>query len=273
VKRSKFAILEILVVLMLVGSTCRRTPSPAESPSFTTLREGVLTVGSNIPFRPFEFEEDGELTGFDVELVAEIASRLDLEPTWVDTRFRTMFTELASSRFDLVASATTITADREKTVDFSDHYYNSRQSLVVNMEETPNLESTDDLKAGDVVAVQQTTTSELWANENLEPRGVKVRSFVEALDPYTALEAGHVTGVIFDEPSAVEEAKKRPQLEVVEIIDTGEKYGFAFNSDNDALRDSVNRVLREMITDGTYAEIFGRYFPSVNVPPEFQQEG
>jgi ABC-type amino acid transport substrate-binding protein len=178
----------------------RLRPRPSKAPQFQTIEDGVLTVGSDIPFAPFEFREGGELTGFDVELVEEMARRLDLEVTWVDTAFDTIFTQLAAGRFDVVASATTITPERQEQVNFSDPYYRAQQALAVNTQESPDIRSVDGLGQRDAVAVQTGTTGEIWARENLEPNGVQIRSFPEAPDTYTALEAGTVTGVIFDEP-------------------------------------------------------------------------
>lgn len=228
-------------------------------PEFSTVEEGVLTVGSDIPYPPFEFREGDELTGFDVELMEEIANRLGLSDVkWVDTSFDTIFTQLAGGRFDAVASATTITDEREEIVNFSDPYYLSQQALTINSEKTPDITSVDDLSSGDVVAVQQGTTGEKWARENL-PDGVDIRSFPESPDGFTALEAGNVTGVINDEPTALAEIANRSGLEVATTIDTGENYGFPVNPENPSLLEAVNAVLGEMIADGTYAQIYANY--------------
>src|SRR5918999_2631386 len=122
-----------------------------------TVEEGVLTVGSDIPFPPFEFREGGELTGFDVVLVEEMADRLGLRVRWVDTAFDTIFTQLAAGRYDMVASATTITEERSRQVDFTDPYYAAQQSVVFNARQTPTVDSVEALEAGDTVAVQRGT--------------------------------------------------------------------------------------------------------------------
>jgi polar amino acid transport system substrate-binding protein len=109
-----------------------------------------------------------------------------------------------------------------------------------------------------VVAAQKGTTGEAWARENV-PAGVSVRSFPEAPDIYTALEAGAATAVIMDEPSAVAETAKRASLELVQTIDTKERYGFAVDPRNQSLLDSLNRALREAKRDGTYERIYDRY--------------
>jgi polar amino acid transport system substrate-binding protein len=230
----------------------------AAEEGLSTVESGVLTVGSDIPFPPFEFREGGELTGFDVELAEELANRVDLRVKWVDTAFDTIFTQLAAGRYDMVASATTITEEREQQVNFTEPYYAAQQAVTVNGDRTPDIRSIDDLSAGDTVAVQKGTTGEVWARENL-PDGVDVRSFPEAPDTYTALEAGNVTAVIFDEPSAITEAEKRPALELVQGLDTGERYGFAVDPQNDALLQALNDALAEIKEDGTYQRIYDRF--------------
>jgi len=241
------------------GTEVTQTGGTEGLPEFSTENEGILTVGSDVPFPPFEFREGNELTGFDVDLMEEIASRLGLDDVrWVDTSFDTIFTQLAGGRFDAVASATTITEERSQVINFSDAYYLAQQALTVNAAETPDIASVDELSEGDVVAVQQGTTGEIWSRDNL-PEGVEIRSFPEAPDTYTALEAGNVTAVLFDEPSAITEAERRTDLEVVETIDTGERYGFPVNPRNEELLEAINIVLAEMIEDGTYAEIYAAY--------------
>jgi len=226
--------------------------------TFSTVEEGMLTVGSDIPFPSFEFREGGELTGFDVELVEEMANRLGLRIKWVDTSFDTIFTQLAAGRYDMVASATTITEERKRQVDFTEPYYAAQQAVAVNPRRTPELESVEDLDAGDTVAVQKGTTGEVWVRENL-PGSVRIRSFPEAPDTYTALEAGNVTAVIFDEPPAVTEAEKRPALEVVQRLDTGERYGFAVDPRNRELLQALDDALAEIKRDGTYQRIYDRF--------------
>jgi len=267
-----FALLLALAALGLAGcggddgdddaaTNGAETTETTEEAAFETVSEGVLTVGSDIPFPPFEFREGDDLTGFDVELVEEIASRLGLEVEWVPTAFETIFTQLATGRFDMVASATTITDEREELINFSEPYYRAQQALIVNSEQTSDIRSTADVGEGDTIAVQRGTTGEAWARENLEPQGAEIRSFPQAPDTYIALETGNVQGVIFDEPSAVEEAANRESLEVVEAIDTDEDFGLGVNPENEALLEEVNRVLAEMIEDGGYQQIYDTWFP------------
>jgi polar amino acid transport system substrate-binding protein len=241
-----------------------------EGPQFETVEEGKLLVGSCLDFPPFESVEDGEPTGFDVEMSQEIGERLGLEVEFKKADFDTIFTAVAGGRFDMVAAASTITEERLQTVDFSDPYFNSRQSLTVNTEETPDIATIDDLGEGEVVGVQKGTTGKAFAEEELGPKGVEIKTFQNAPDAFTDLEAGNVVGVVNDEGASIGIIENRPGLEVVQAIDTNEEYGFAFSKENPELTEAVNEVLAEIIADGTYEEIFTKYFPDLPVPEDFQ---
>ena len=274
-------LLAALMMVLLVGAACGEEAPDTEpsgggnetaaedEPQFSTLEDGVLAVGSCLDYPPFESVKGGEETGFDVDLSEEIASRLGLEVKWVRANFDTIFTAVAGGQFDMVAAASTITEERLQQVDFSDPYFNSRQALTVNTEETPDIKTTADLGEGDVVGVQKGTTGKAWAEENLAPQGVEIKTFEGAPAAFTDLEGGAVQGVINDEGSSIGIIEERPSLAVVEAIDTDEHYGFAFSKDNPELTEAVNGALAEIIADGTYEQIFKEYFPDLPVPEEY----
>jgi polar amino acid transport system substrate-binding protein len=239
-------------------------------PAFTTLEDGVLQVANCLDYPPFESIENGDEVGFDIDLVEEVASRLGLTTEWIKADFDTVFTAVAGNQFDMVAAAATITEEREQVVDFSVPYFNSLQSLTVNTQETPDITTTDQLGDGDVVAAQKGTTGKLWATENLVPQGVEIKTFQSATDMFRDLEAGNVVGVINDKPASVAIVVDLPSLEVVQDIDTDEHYGFAFSPSNPDLRAAMNAAFAQVVADGTYAEIYGKYFPPESLPPEFE---
>jgi polar amino acid transport system substrate-binding protein len=290
VKRTRVWLAALIAVFALIVAACASnddegptggTGTTAETgttgatgetgiPTFTTIDEGVLSVGSCLEYPPFEtVKASGDETGFDVDLTEEIASRLGLEVEWVKADFDTIFTAVAGNQFDMVAAASTITDEREQTVDFSVPYYNALQSLTVNTQETPDITSTDQLGDGDVVGVQKGTTGKIWAEENLVPQGVELKTFQLSPDSFRDLEAGNVIGVINDKTASVEIVKDLPSLEVVQDIETNEHYGLAFSPSNPDLREAVNAVFAQMVADGTYETIYGKYFPPDSLPPEF----
>ena len=245
----------LVFALSLIVVACGDDATDAE-----TIEAGVLTIGSDIPYPPFEdFDAAGMPIGFDVELMNEVANRLGLEPVWRDTDFDTIFTQLAQGNFDVVASATTITAERELMVNFTDPYFNANQALTINTNETPNITSWADLKSGDAVAVQTGTTGAMWAKDNLEPLGIIVREFVQPPDCFAALEGGQVIGAIIDIDPSLEAEATRPGIKVAQEIVTGEAYGFAVNPANEALLTAINDTLAEMLEDGFYQTTYDKW--------------
>jgi polar amino acid transport system substrate-binding protein len=107
-----------------------------DTAAITTLTEGKIIVGSDTAYPPFEYVEDGVTTGFDVALMEAIGEKLGLEVEFLTYKFDALITDLqAGTSFDMVASAMTITEDRAESVDFSDPYINSNQSLAVSAAE------------------------------------------------------------------------------------------------------------------------------------------
>ncbi|MFN2590595.1 MAG: transporter substrate-binding domain-containing protein [Actinomycetota bacterium] len=279
--RRRMMAIATLAVVALVAGACggaeesppAATPTGTPSPTFTTLQDGTLRVASCLDYAPFETIENGEETGFDVELTEEVAKRLGLTVQWVKTDFEASFTALAGDQYDMIAAAITATGDlgteRDQIVDFSDFYFNSRQSLAVNTTKTPDIASTDDLKSGDTVGVGKGFTGKDWAEQNLAPKGIKLRAYTSITDAFRDLEAGNLTGIVNDGPSSDGIVKDLSAVEVVEYIDTNEKYAFAFSPSNPGLREAWNEQLADVIADGTYTTIFQKWFPGATVPDEF----
>lgn len=232
----------------------------AEAPAFTTITEGKIIVGSDTAYPPFENVVDGVTEGFDVDMMKAVGEKLGVEVEFKTYKFDALIAGMqAGTEFDIIASAMTITDERKEAIDFSDPYINSNQSLAVAADST--LATADDLKSGDKVGVQSGTTGEKWAKDNLAPKGVTVTPYDDILAAFNALSAGDIVGVINDAPISQDVVKDPARkAKVVAEIPTGEQYGFAFNKSNTALRDAVNGALAELKADGTYVEIYKKWF-------------
>jgi ABC-type amino acid transport substrate-binding protein len=89
---------------------------------------------------------------------------------------------------------------------------------------------------------------------------------VKVPDMCNALEAGQLIGAVNDLPVSLDAIKSKPDLEVVQQIATGEEYAFAVNQDNPQLLDAVNGAFDKLIADGTYLNLFTKYFPDQEPP-------
>ena len=251
------------LALTLTMSACgsdEESPSTAGSggDQLERVNEGTLTVCSEIPYKPFEYEENGEFTGFDIDLSREIAERLDLELEVLPSAFDGLQSGAAlnSQQCDMAASAMTITEERKANIDFSDGYYDSKQSLLVAADS--DIASIEDL-AGKSVGVQNETTGEAYTRENA-PSDAEIKGFPGDSDMFNALQAGQVDALLQDLPVNLVHTEDG-EYEIVEQYDTDEQYGFALEKDNsDNLLAAVNEQLQAMRDDGTYDELYDKYF-------------
>lgn len=218
----------------------------------------TITVASDIAYRPFEFVDNGQPVGFDLDLMREIGERAGFEPRFQNTTFDGIIPGLNSGTFEMAISAMTITEEREQQIDFSDPYFDADQSLLVQTGSP--IRSTNDL-ADATVGVQLGTTGAMEAN-NLagEDRIGTVRTFDTIEDAFTALENGQVDAVLNDFPVSQDRVLQSDgALEIVQTIPTGEQYGIAFPTDSPRIEE-VNRALAEIKQYGTYAEIYEKWF-------------
>jgi ABC-type amino acid transport substrate-binding protein len=219
-----------------------------------------LTVGSDIPYPPFEQGKSGNYTGFDVELMEAIGEKIGRTAEFEDTSFDTIFLDLAKGNFEAVASAATITDEREKTVDFTNPYYLSEQAILV--EEGGEIDSVEGLN-GATVGVQQGTTGQEFVEEKGEAG--ELRKYPQGPDAVNALKTGAVEAVVIDIPVA-ENAENAGGVEISAAIPTEEEYGFAVAQGDTELLEALNEGLKEVLDDGTYAEIYEKWFK--HEPPE-----
>jgi polar amino acid transport system substrate-binding protein len=223
------------------------------------IKAGTLTVCSDVPYPPFEDFDKSSPTGFkgfDVDIVTEIAKGLDLKLVYKDSAFDPLQSGLAlnSGQCDMAASAMTITPDREQNLAFSDGYYNSKQSLLVPT--GSDITSIDDL-AGKKVGVQQGTTGKTYAEDNATDADIV--TFPSDAEMYQAIKAGQVDALLQDLPVNLNH-QQQGGFQIVQTYDTNEEYGLAMKKGNTALVDDVNTQLKKMHDDGTYQELYNKYF-------------
>ena len=224
------------------------------------VNEGSLTVCTDAPYPPMEFEdpETGEFTGFDIELMRAIAEQLGLDTQVVNSGFDPIVsgTALASGQCDIAAASITITEDREESVDFTEPYFEAEQSLLVKSDS--GISSIEDL-AGARVGVQSGTTGETYARENL-PDDAEVVAFENPGDIFLGMEAGQIQGVIQDLVVNQGRTLEDDSVEVVETYPTDEQYGFAAEEGNTELTGAVNDALQTLRDEGEYDRIFEEWF-------------
>lgn len=232
------------------GTASDGTVATADLP---LLKPGTLTVGSDIPYPPFEQGDPPDYEGFDIDLINAIADKMGLETSIQDKPFNLLLSG-GGGQIDMAIAATTITAERAKKVDFTDPYYNASQGLLVPS--GSDIKTVDDL-AGKIVGAQDGTTGETYANDNTD--AAEVRPFPQTDDAYNALKTGQVDAVLNDLTAVQAAAKQLGGLEVVQDFPTDEQYGMYAQKGSPIIA-ALNEALQQVKDDGTLTDLYQQYF-------------
>lgn len=218
---------------------------------------GVIRVGTEGTYAPFTFhDQSGDLTGFDVELVNEVAKRIGVKTEFIETKWDGIFAGLDAKRFDIVANQVSIRDDRKEKYDFSEPYIVSKAVLIVHEdnEEIKLLADLNGKKSG------QSLTSNLTdiAKEN-GAEIIQTDGFNQAID---LLLSKRIDATINDGLSYLDFKTQKPDapIKVVDETEDASYSGFLFNKGNEELVEAVNKALEEMKNDGTYLQISEKYF-------------
>ncbi len=227
-----------------------------------TKEEGKFIVGFDQEFPPMGFMgEDGEYTGFDLELAEEVAERLNLKFVAQPVNWDAKDLELSSGTIDCIWNGFTMTG-RENKYTFSKPYLNNRQVIVVNADS--DIQTMEEL-AGKTVEVQADSSAEAALKENtaLSDTFEKMQTVPDYNTAMMELEQGAVDAIAMDEVVAAYQIQSREgQFRILEEEITSEEYAVGFLKGNTELKEKVDQALAEMSEDGTLAEISKKWFGS-----------
>lgn len=221
---------------------------------------GTLVVGFDQEFPPMGFiGDDGEYTGFDLELAQEVAKRLGLSYKAQPIAWDSKDMELESGNIDCIWNGFTMTG-REDAYTWSDPYMENAQVFVVKADS--GIESPADL-AGKIVEVQMDSSGQkaLEADPELSGSFAQLITTPDYNTAFMDLEQGAVDAVCMDIIVASYQIREREaDMVILDEALASEDYGIGFKKGNTELRDQVNDTLLEMAEDGTLAQISEKWF-------------
>lgn len=261
---STIILLFIFVLLAACGS--EETAGTATADETGAKSGGVLermeeSKEMNVAFEgtypPFNFiDENDEFQGFDVDISNEIAERLGVEANFIATKWDGLIGGLKADKFDIIISQMTVTEERKKSVDFTDPYVISG-SVLITREETNDITKLEDIK-GKNVGVGGGTTFEDVANS---VDGAEVKLY-KAVGDYIQDLTNKRLDVIINDQLLISYNIKEMNLPIKISSDilNKDEIGMAVNKGNEDFIEQVNAALSEMKEDGTYAEIYKKWF-------------
>ncbi|MBQ5430665.1 MAG: amino acid ABC transporter substrate-binding protein [Lachnospiraceae bacterium] len=263
-KNFKKLLVVALAATMVLGMVACKGSSDKKKDSKKTVEntDQNLVVGFDQNFPPFGYVgKDGEFTGFDIELAAEAAKRMGVDVVYQPIDWDAKDMELSSGTIDCIWNGFTVNG-REDQYAWSDAYMNNAQVFVVRADS--GIKSEKDLK-GKIVDVQKESSAEtaLKGDDN-KALTDSFSQLISVADYNTAmmdLESGAVDAVAMDKFVALDQTKdKSDTFKVLSYEISSEQYAVGFDKKNTALRDKVNKALKEMNADGTFAKISKKYF-------------
>ncbi|GHB14038.1 transporter substrate-binding domain-containing protein [Salinicola rhizosphaerae] len=237
-------------------------PAMALSLGATTLahaQDDTLNAATDPSFVPFEMmdQDSGEMVGFDMDMLHEIANRAGFDIDLKTMDFNGIIPAVQTGNVDLAIAGITITDERQKIVDFSDPYYDS--GLRVLVPASSDASSLDDL-AGKRIATKIGSTSYDYLQKKLGDNA-EITPYPGSSDMYMALMGGSADAVFYDAPNVgyFAQTKGQGKVKVVGPMYEGQQYGIAFAKGSDWV-EPANKALASMHEDGTYDEIYEKWF-------------
>lgn len=219
-------------------------------------KEKVLRVGSDTNFPPFEYKEDGKLSGFDMELIQAVADKMGAKLEVKDITFSDLIPAVKEGRVDAVISGMEATAARSKDLSFCDPYCPAGYSILTEKSDDA-IQGWDDLK-GKVIATQ---TGTRHAEISIDFGAERVQAFDEKGNVIKALKDGDVDAAVIDTPVALYYAKHDDALKVAgepKVSENGLAIGV--KKGNTELQKEINAALKAVKDDGTYGKMYAKWF-------------
>ncbi|GAA4610086.1 ABC transporter substrate-binding protein [Actinoallomurus liliacearum] len=257
-----------IAVSLLTVTGCgsgSKTQSAQAGTATGVAKAGVLKVGTTNNMKPYSYEENGKLAGFEIDLIDAVAQKLNLKTSFVSLDFSALLPAVNNRQFDTVAAAVGITAPRKKMVDFSDGYLAGYFGVLTR----PDSGITADVGTvrGKKVAVLQGSIED--ANTSTFIPGANVVRFPDDNSADLALKNKRVDAFFNDFDPNLAIIKKYPDLHLVQPITipaTAFPAGWAVRKGNTTLVTALNGALKQVVADGTWLKLYRQYFPQDPVP-------
>lgn len=258
-KRSLLMVLVIAVLMSVVFTACGQGANSGAANEGST--SNVLRVGIDDTYPPMEYKDEaGNNAGFDIELAKEIAKRMNKEIEFVPTAWSAIFTGLNSNKYDCIISSLSITEERKKTIAYTRPYVANSQTIIVRADNTDVKDETS--LGGKVVAVQMGTTSEEACTEFQKTTPFKDFKKYEAMtEALNELKIGRVDALVCDlVVGKYFVANDKESFKTVTTTLPNEPIGIGFAKANQAEADKVDKILGDIMADGTLAKISEKWF-------------
>lgn len=246
----KFVSILCLALCLALTFSCAAF-AESETPTIDAIKAaGKIVMATEAGFAPFEYlSDDNTICGVDVDISRELAADLGVELEIENMDFDGIILAVQGGKCDFGAAGMTVRPDREELINFSVKYVKSSQYIIVRSDS--DIKGAEDL-AGKVIGVQQGTSGDFYASDEVEGSDVK-----RYKDPFVAsmdLAAGRIDAVITDELPAKNIVAANDQLVLIDQALTEEEYAFCVAKEKTDLLEAINATLTRLMEEGKIDE-------------------
>lgn len=238
---------KLLFILSLMGMLVA-----CGSSSEKKQEEKIYIVGTNAEYPPFEYIENGKVSGLDADIIEEAAKRMGIKYQWSNINFDGLIPALQTKKLDMVIAGMSVTQERAKSVNFSSPYLVSKVAFLGN-KATP-INGVENL-VGKTFGAELGTTKEASARKIKDSKVIPFAGNTAAL---IALKSQKVDAIVVDESVANSYLNGNSELMLIGFQE-GEPKAVAFNKDDTKLLEKFDKVLKEMLEDGTIDNLRKKY--------------
>lgn len=248
------------------------TSSPPSSaaasvPAVKTIAAGKLLVAVQSDQFPFDYIKDGKEVGFSIDLMNEIAKRLNLQPSYTTVSLDGLLAGVPAKQYDIAAVGLSIKPARQKVMAFSDPYYYGYYGIIAK--KSANMAADTDF-AGKVIALVSGSAQDTYAQQHY-PKA-QLKRYEAQPQAIAALEGGQVDAFFVGGPDTINYLQQYADLTLVASIQTSTPNGFPMSLDDPSLVAGVNAELDAMYADGTYTKVYKQWFVGEPLPPKLVSE-
>lgn len=242
------AIIGIFLISIFAGCVNKQQPT-----GNVTEKVFTFAAGSG-EYPPFNFIENGEIKGFDLDIGLALAAKMGMKPNPVTNKWESIILGLEAKKYDAIVGSMTITAERKQQVSFTKPYYRSG-AAIFTMKNNTDIKSAADLKGKIIGVVKQSTYQQYAKNYTNDVRG-----YTSDIDALNDLPTGRINAVITDKFVGLPIIQKGT-LDIKRVADLqSEEIGIAVRREDTELLQNINNALDEIIADGTYDKISKKWF-------------
>jgi len=264
------AVAALLALCVALLAACSSGSGGAKGSNALGLKSpGTLKIGTSNNIKPYAYQENGKLTGFEIDLISAAAKQMGLKPSFVAMDFAGLLPAVNNRQFDVVASAVGITPDRKKMVDFSNGYLAGYFGVLTRA----NSGITKDVSSvkGKKIAVLQGSIEDNQSSKLIP--GANIVRFPDDNTADLALRDNRIDGFFNDFDPNLGIIKKYPDLHLAQPITipaTSFPAGWAVHKGNTKLVQALNSALLKVVKNGTWLSLYKKYFPQDPIPSASQ---